>query len=127
VDASFKDTTVVRRFLREIITDAPTEVGVRLINGRNPFYGSSTIMELTHEELGLFLDWYDETDDAQRKVIAEVIKKHTARQLGRILRLTPRDRDRLVRFISPGTVPPKPRRIRWLDRVTARMRGRRVA
>ncbi|HXV26572.1 MAG TPA: hypothetical protein VD862_00875 [Candidatus Paceibacterota bacterium] len=122
LDHTMSERGTARKFLKDVLADAPSELASRLMNGGNAYYGVTALLELNDGELEAFLDWYDGADERWRNTILQFIKRRTAVQIARILRLNPRDRNDIVQ-LSMRREPIVPDRLPWLDAFTARMRG----
>jgi hypothetical protein len=130
VDSHLSEGTALAKFIREVATDAPSELGARLVNGKRA-YGTVDLTDLDEQELMQFLDWYEDATEGQRKVFISYTKRLTLVQLGRFLSLNPKVKDQLLRFAvqreqeDRKKKPLIPRRIRLLDQISDRMEGRR--
>ena len=130
VETTMSEHGALQKFVKSVVTDAPSELGARLVNG----HGSKRreeldLTDLAEDELTLFLDWFEQAGETERKVFVTYTRRMTVQQLARFLRLPPRLKNRLIETTLELERPePKPaRRIAFLDRWTAHLRGGRVA
>jgi hypothetical protein len=132
VDKHMPENGALEKFIKDVATDAPPELGVRLVNGR---YRSRRgqeldLSDLTEEELTAFLNWYEHASAADRKVFVDFTKRLTIQQLSQYMRISPQLRERLLNYTieqerKPVRKPLISEHIGFLDRLTARMRGER--
>jgi hypothetical protein len=87
IDAKWKASTPFQMFLKEVIKDAPPEIGKRLVNGFreqvvNGEFGpedskmlpmQQALLDLDNDSLRGFLKWYAESNDVDRAKVLEAI------------------------------------------------------
>jgi hypothetical protein len=133
IDANMREDGALDKFVKDVVTDAPSEIGVRLVNGHHRSRRGRHILDvadLNETELEEFIAWYERSDERARRVIASYTTRETLQQLSRLLRLSPVLRDSLITFAIEQEQGDEersvlPKRIGFLDKLTARMRGER--
>lgn len=121
IDAYLGESNALRKFTKEMTNDGFSNMSARIFH-KVPYRASDVwcLAELTNEQLGEFLEWYESRDERMRVEIRRTITRHTTSQVSRMLKLHPSTRERLFK-ISMESRPIVPRRIEWIENLASRM------